>query len=396
MRDRGAAIHDDACDRRAIGQYRVGVIVLGDRICHGAVAARPSGVDASAACITKARFPHVPAEVSAPGNRTQLLDDVLADVGDVHPAVRGIPAKALRVADAGRPDLPQHQAVSDKRIVGGNPVLAVPAVGACRVDAQDLPVRRLHVLRHVHRITAASAVGVADVEHPEVGLAGPCERIERDQAAIVVAKWLLQSEKLARCDTIVCRGAGRLRGPFQEYGVVRVTLAGGRVVRGRHRVSHVRPGVELSESGRPGLVELRVEGEALEASFPALRLHVPAPLRIVDTHVLRDGTTVRADAIQRSAHVAHEDVTRARFRREEHHACGHAVDVGKRRELAIVHADHIVGGANGRIRVGDGLGERRGRDESADDEYADDSHEATSIALADSRNITPLASAGPS
>jgi hypothetical protein len=94
-----------------------------------------------------------------------------------------------------------------------------------------------------------------------------------------------------------------------------------------------------------------VEREALEPAFPALRLDRDTPRRVVDVHIERDGLAVVTHAVQRPAHVVHEQAPRAGLIDEQHHACGHARDVGKRGELARPDADDTFG-------RGDRLGKR--------------------------------------
>ena len=86
----------------------------------------------------------------------------------------GIPGEALGVAHAVGVDLAERVgvAVVDERVAGGNAVLAVGAVRAERIDAQDLAERRIEVLRQVERVAAAAAVGEAHVEQAEIGAAG--------------------------------------------------------------------------------------------------------------------------------------------------------------------------------------------------------------------------------
>src|SRR5262245_37141065 len=132
---------------------------------------------------------------------------------------------------------------------------------------------------------------------------------------------------------------------------MRVVAAAGPEVGCSFDVSDVDPGVKLPESWCAPLVELRVEGKALETAFATLRLHAVVPLRVVDIHVERDGAAVGTDAIQRAAHVVHEEVTRARLLGEQHHARGNAIDVGQLRELLEADDGGVVWAEAGRIRV---------------------------------------------
>src|SRR5205823_2555077 len=103
-----------------------------------------------------------------------LLDDVLADLGDEEPAVFRIPAEALRISEAVQVDLAERARFADERIRRRYAVLAVGAGGSVRlavgpggsvrlqpdrrlerIDAQHLAERRAEVLRGVERIAAA-------------------------------------------------------------------------------------------------------------------------------------------------------------------------------------------------------------------------------------------------
>jgi hypothetical protein len=98
--------------------------------------------------------------------------------------------------------------------------------------------------------------------------------------------------------------------------------------------------------------------KALEAPLTALRLHIVAPARVVDVDVFGDRTAVGADAIQRPAHVIHEQGARARFLDEQHHSRWHTLDVRQDRELANIDTDHSVRGPERRIRISGHLGLR--------------------------------------
>ena len=90
-----------------------------------------------------------------------------------------------------------------------------------RVDAEDLAERRAEVLRQLQRIAAAAAVGDAHVEQAEVGRCRRRQRIERQVTGVVIRERLAQADQLARRAAVVGRGAGRLRRPLEQHGVVR-------------------------------------------------------------------------------------------------------------------------------------------------------------------------------
>ena len=181
-----------------------------------------------------------------------------------------------------------------ERIRGGDAVLAAAAVLAERVDAEDLAERRAEILRELHRVAAAAAVGDAHVQEPEVGGARTRRRIERDRAAVVIGERLTQPDQLSRRSAVVGRRARRLRRPFEQHGVVRACSALGVVKSGAGVwFERVRVGVELAESRRAGLGELRVEHEALHPALATLRLHGDAPLRIAEVEVRRHRLAIR-------------------------------------------------------------------------------------------------------
>ena len=215
--------------------------------------------------------------------------------------------KPLRVADAVGEDLRQGAGRRHERIRGGDAVLAAAAVLAERVDAEDLAERGAEVLREPHRVAAAAAVADAHVEEPEVGRARTRRRIERDRAAVVIGERLAQPDQLARC-----RRRRRSPRPASSPSIraarcrACVRRVGRREVRRRGLVRDVGVGVELAESRRAGLGELRVEREALQPALAALRLHGDAPLRIAEVEVRRHRLAVRTQGVEQAAHVADE------------------------------------------------------------------------------------------
>ena len=120
----------------------------------------------------------------------------------------------------------------------------------------------------------------------------------------------------------------------------------------RSLIRGVRIGVELAESRRAGLGELRVEHETLHAALAALRLNGDAPLRVADIEVRRHCLAIGAQRVQRTAHVADEKAPRGRLFDEGHHARGDASDVGKGREFAKRDCDDaLVAGDRLRERI---------------------------------------------
>src|SRR5207244_3010503 len=70
---------------------------------------------------------------------------------------------AVRIAEAERPDLRQRLGIADERIVGGHAIRA----RAVDVEAQDLPARRVHLLRVLLGIAVVTVTG-RGVEHAVV------------------------------------------------------------------------------------------------------------------------------------------------------------------------------------------------------------------------------------
>ena len=146
LRHRLVAIGIDAGGGGEPLEDRVGVVELGDGVHHLRVAALILGAH-FAVEVLEAAFPHVPAVVAAGDDLVDLLVDVLADLRLEHVAVLRIPREPLRVAVAVGVDLAERVGVLDERVRRGNAVLAVRAVLAQRIDAQDLAEDRLEVLR---------------------------------------------------------------------------------------------------------------------------------------------------------------------------------------------------------------------------------------------------------
>ena len=84
----------------------------------------------------EAPFPVVPPEVGSGRNESEFLHDVLTDVREKHVAVHGVPRETLRVAHTVGVDFAQRGCVpiSGERVAGRDPVLAIGAVRAERVD----------------------------------------------------------------------------------------------------------------------------------------------------------------------------------------------------------------------------------------------------------------------
>ena len=153
---------------------------------------------------------------------------------------------------------------------------------------RSLPKARIEILREVERIAAAAAVGEADVEQTEIGAPACRERIEGELAGVVVGKGLLEPNQLARGAAVVGVGGRVLGGPFEQDRVVRAGAAARLEVGRRRGVAGVGEGVELAEAARAGLVELRMEGEALEAALvgQSTGRSLPRPRALMSTYGL--------------------------------------------------------------------------------------------------------------
>ena len=203
-------------------EERIDVAVFDDGVCDLRVAARVLGADA-AAVEPIAGFPDVPSEVCARRHRTDLLYEVLADVGEEHlPGLR-IPEKPLGIPHSVRINLAERLglAITDEWVRRRNSVLAVRAVLAERIDSENLAERRAQVLSDIERIVAAAAIRTTDVQQAEIGVPGCRQRVERDVAAVVILERLLKAQELPRRPAVECGGRGILRGPFEQDRIVR-------------------------------------------------------------------------------------------------------------------------------------------------------------------------------
>ena len=336
-------VHISHRHRRAVLQQRIELRELDDRIGHLRIAAR--GFEAHFGTVDEpvAAFPHSPAEVRALGNRRHFLVDTLADVGHVHRPRLRVPREALRIARAVRVDLAERVriVVVHERVVLRNAVLAVRAVLAQRIDAENLAERRSQILRHVHRIAAGAAIGVAGIQQTVVGAAAPRGRVEAELAAVVIHERPMPPHQLARGVTVVGCGGRILRRPLEEHRMVRHFRARrcGRPIRGRRDVAGVDVGVDLSVAARAAPIEVGMEREALEAALEVLELHGHVPARILMIEVRRHRFSVHAHRVERAVHVVDEHAPRAGLVAHQHRTRGIHAHVWQRGELDEVHLD---------------------------------------------------------
>ena len=172
-RDCVVAVDHDTGRGRAPLQQGVQLSVLGDRIRESGLASRIDQADLPSADEPVAALPVVPPQIGATGDETDFFDDVLTDVSEEHVAGRGVPAETLGIANPVGINLRQRTGAPGvgKRIVGGNAVVAIGAVGAERVNTQELPERPTEILPEAERVAAAAAVSGPDVEQTEIGVA---------------------------------------------------------------------------------------------------------------------------------------------------------------------------------------------------------------------------------
>src|SRR6187200_1870417 len=87
----------------------------------------------------------------------------------------------------------------------------------------------------------------------------------------------------------------------------------------RH-IRRIGVGVELAVAAAAALVELWMEGDALQSALRPLRLHADLAVGRVDVNVFADRLAVVADAENRSAHRADKQPLRAGLIDEMHQA----------------------------------------------------------------------------
>ena len=250
-------------------------------------------------------FAHLPTVVGAPGAEIDLLDLVLADVVDEHPALPAVlPAELLRVAQTIGPHERRRRRHGEERVVDRDAPLG--AVGAReRVDAQDLAQRRGDGLAVVARIVAVTAVAEADVKVAVVGGAEKGVRVEADDSAVVVRCEFADAEDLTRR----AGEAGRervARGPL-AYHLVMIGVVVGEEVRNPAGTIGAVGGIELAVAG-PGRIagEVRVERHA-DQPFLARRRYDGKTLG-AQVQIRRHAGAVRADAVDDADSVGHEQV----------------------------------------------------------------------------------------
>ena len=144
----------------------------------------------------------------------------------------------------------------------------------------------------------------------------------------------------------------------------------------RTRIVGVDPRVELPVSRGAGLIEVRMECEALQTDLHDRydlegRFHLDLPPRLAGVEVSRH-TPVIADGVEEAPHVVDEEAAGARLVDEHHGAGRRAVQIREGCELLEPDDDHAVG-CRDRLRkrivrdLGDGrAGDQRGCDSSED------------------------------
>ncbi len=174
-----------------------------------------------------------PAVVALAGRarlEVDLLEAVLADVGDVEVAGAAVEAEAERIAEPEIPDV----GITAADVSGRRRRVRVD------VDTQDLAELGVEPLPVVHRIAAAAAVAEPDVQEP----VGP----EGEHAAVVVRERLRDREEDAR------------RRRLGDVGIRRAAILGD---------DGVARGVRIVHEEATCRHVLRLEGETEEAALAA-------------------------------------------------------------------------------------------------------------------------------
>ena len=167
-----------------------------------------------------------------------------------------------------------------------------------RVDPENLPEDGAGILCEVERVATAAAVSGADVEQPEIGIAGRGERVESDLATVVVAKGLLDPHEDARRAAIIGCRSRRLGRPFDQHRVLRAVVATRDKVGGGYGVARIEVRVEPAETWRARVVEFRMEREALKPTLSASRLDAQAPRLGGEIEIAGHSLSVVADAVE--------------------------------------------------------------------------------------------------
>ena len=354
LRDPIVTVRHHSGRRRSRLEERIVLVELSHRKGDPRLAPRVRRLDPSVRHHPVAPLPGVPTEVAAERNDVERLDHTLADVGHEEVAGRWVPVEPLWITNPRREDLTQRTviAVSCVRVVRRHTVAPVHAVGAQRVDPQDLAEHSAEVLRDVQLVARRASVRHAEVQQTEVRSARRRRPVEADPAAVVVVKGLLRTQQLPRRAAVVRRGGGVTCGPLEEHDVVRGVPPTRDEVGLQSRVVRVDPRVELPVARRAWLIELRMKGKTLEPHFhdrcPFGCLHFDLPPGLTGIEVLGHSAVV-ADRVHEAPHVVDKKTGRARLVDEHHRPGGRPVDIGERSELLEPNDDHTLGGRD-RVR----------------------------------------------
>ena len=254
-----------------------------------------------------------PAVVGAALADVQLLDLVLADVGEEHSPVR-VPGELLRMAQAVGPNLLRRAGAADERIVRRDAVGA-PAAGVQRVDAGDGAERRVQPLAVVVRIVAAAAVAEADVQQAVVRHVRRRGGIEGDGADVVIRRELAHAQHFpgGAAEHV---GAGVRGGPLADDAVLHG--AGGGVIRGAAARRGAEGGVQLAVAGRVRIGELGMEREAEEPGLVGKSGVAEAHVAAAQVQVHGGRTAIGVHQIQHAAHVVEREPPALAGRRRRH------------------------------------------------------------------------------
>ncbi len=216
----------------------------------------------------------------------------------------GVPAEAVRVAHADRVDLPQLALLPGERVRARDAVLAVDAVPAVRVDAQDLALRQPQVLRNRGDV-ADAAVARGDVEQAEVLVPPVRRRVEADLLEPVQELGEPDAQDLAA-------GAGEdvggriRRGPLGDHAVHLHVRGRGQVrLLGRQR----GPGLGVHGVELAVVPEVRVERREPEPAAEAFVVVEVGPDR--GAQVEEDVLRAVVQQVELAVHVRHEQAAGA-------------------------------------------------------------------------------------
>ena len=177
----------------------------------------------------------------------------------------------------------------------------------------------------------------------------------------MISEGLLDADELTRRATIVRCGFGASGCPFEQDRILCGVAAAGHEVGRRRGVERVSVRIEPAETWRARLIELGMEGEALQPELEVRRFEAQFPVSGAEIQVRSHSPAVVADRVQQPVHIVDEQATGPGLIDQEHHACRLPLNIRKGGELHKVDRDDAVGvGDVQRKRIVTGLGTRGG------------------------------------